>query len=167
MGALSLYRLADEYRADLERLADLDLPPEVVADTLASLGGELEHKAVAVAQFSRNLQVTAEAIRQAELEMAERRRVLEARAARLRDYLRDCMELAGVESIESPHFRLSIKTNPPAVVVDDERQVPPQFMRYPEPPEPRPDRAAIKAALLSGEDVPGCRLERTKRLGVE
>ena len=40
MTALSL--IAAEYRAQAELLADLDLPPEVVADTLESIGGEFE-----------------------------------------------------------------------------------------------------------------------------
>ena len=53
---ITLYNLASEYRAQLETLADLDLPEEVVQDTLESLGGELEIKTQSVIGFSRHLE---------------------------------------------------------------------------------------------------------------
>ena len=40
MTTLSL--IAAEYRSQAEALADLDLPPEVVADTLESIGGDMQ-----------------------------------------------------------------------------------------------------------------------------
>ena len=41
----SLYDIAAQYRADVARLADLDLPAEVITDTLDAMSGELEVKA--------------------------------------------------------------------------------------------------------------------------
>ena len=41
----SLYEIATSYRADVARLADLDLPAEVITDTLDAMSGELEVKA--------------------------------------------------------------------------------------------------------------------------
>ena len=38
----ALYELAAEYRADAEKLADMDLDEQTLADTLEGLGGELE-----------------------------------------------------------------------------------------------------------------------------
>jgi len=61
----ALYQLAIEFRETADKLADLDLPPEVVADTLESIGGDLELKAQNVALFTRNLEATAAAIKQA------------------------------------------------------------------------------------------------------
>ena len=80
----ALYELAGEYRAAAEQLADLDLPPEVVADTLEGLAGDLEQKATNVALFARNLEATAAAIKQAEADMAARRKAIENRAASIR-----------------------------------------------------------------------------------
>jgi hydroxymethylpyrimidine/phosphomethylpyrimidine kinase len=66
----ALYELAHSYRDAAEKLADLDLPPEVIEDTLESLSGDLEVKATNTAMLVRNIEATAEKIKEAEAAMA-------------------------------------------------------------------------------------------------
>lgn len=162
----ALYVLAHEYREAAERLADLDLDEQTIADTLESLGGELEAKAANVAMFARNLESTAAAIKEAEGQMAARRKAIEARADGMRRYLLACMRSAGVHKVETPLLRLTVRDNPPAVVVFDAAQVPDEFMRQPEPSPPAPDKTAIKEAIKGGRDVPGTRLVINQRLEI-
>lgn len=164
---ISLYQLADTYVEAAQRLADLDLPPEVVADTLEGMAGELEVKATNVAMFARNLEATAEAIRQAESEMAKRRQAIANRAEQIRDYLKTQMERTGIHKIECPFLRLSIRTNPPAVIIDAPSQIPAEFMRTPEPPPPAPDKKALAVALKAGTEIPGCHLSTTTRIEIK
>ena len=119
MSLPTLYALAEEYRAAAEALADLDMPPEVVSDTLDGLSGQLQHKASNVAMVVRNLEATAEAIEAAEKTMRERRKAIEARADWLRSYLLDNMQRTGIQRIDSPWLALVVRDNPAAVVVDD------------------------------------------------
>ena len=164
---ISLYVLADEYQQAAAQLADLDMPDEVVADTLESLQFPIEQKATNVAMFVRNLEATAEAIKAAEVEMAKRRKALESRAANVREYLKANMLRTGITKIECPLFKISVRDNPASVRVTDESVIPSQFMRQPDPPPPSPDKKAIGEALKSGEDVPGCVLERGNRLEIK
>lgn len=164
---MSLYVLADEYQQAATQLADLDLPDEVVADTLESLQFPIEQKAANVAMFVRNLEATAEAIKAAEGEMAKRRKALENRASSVREYLKVNMLRTGITKIECPLFKISVRDNPASVRVIDESAIPSQFMRQPEPPPPSPDKKAIGEALKSGDDVPGCVLERGNRLEIK
>ena len=164
---MSLYVLADEYKQAATQLADLDLPDEVVADTLESLQFPIEQKAANVAMFVRNLESTAEAIRAAEGEMAKRRKALENRAASVREYLKANMLRTGITKIECPMFKISVRDNPVAVRVIDETAIPAKFMRQPEPPPPSPDKKAIGEALKAGEEVSGCALERGNRLEIK
>lgn len=166
MTALTLYEIAQEYRADLEKLAELDLDDATLTDTLDSMGGELQVKAQSVACFIRNLEATGEQIKQAEAAMAARRKALENRAARIKDYLLASMLVAGVQKIECPLFRMSVRDNPPAVEVYEPARIPQQYMRQPEPPPPAPDKTAIKEALKAGQEVPGCKLTTGKRLEI-
>ncbi len=83
----ALYELAAAYRADLDKLNDLDLPPEVVADTLESIGGDLQEKCTNVGFVIRNMEALAAQIKDAEQQMAARRKAIEARAERVREYL--------------------------------------------------------------------------------
>jgi|GEM_PF-1807564 len=162
----TLYTLTGEYLAAAERISDLDVSDDAVIEALDVLRAPLEAKAVHVAMAARNLEATADAIRDAIADMERRRAALEARAERVRAYLRDCMIRAGISRIESAHLVLAIRDNPPAVVVDDASLIPAQYMRTPEPPPPEPDKRAIADALKDGADIPGVRLVRTQRIDI-
>lgn len=163
----SLYNIAAEYRDSANKLQDLDLDAQTLADTLDGLSGELEVKAKNVAFFARNLEATAASIKQAEVEMAARRKSLEQRAESLRQYIFASMQVAGVEQIECPHFRLSIKKNPAAVDVYEALLIPSEFMTTPVAPAPAPDKKAIAEALKAGREVPGAKLTQGKRLEIK
>ena len=162
----TLYDIAAEYRQTADKLADLDLDEQTIADTLEGMSGALEVKAQNVVMFARNLEATATAIKEAETAMAARRKAIEHRAAGLRRYALSAMQVAGVQSIECPYFKLSVRKNPPAVEVFDAAQIPAQFMRTPEPPPPAPDKKAITEAIKAGKEVPGARLVSGERLEV-
>ena len=164
--SLSLYVLSSEYRAAAEQLADLDLPEEVVRDTLESISGDLEAKSVNVASFVRNLEASAEQIKEAEAAMEARRKAIEKRAANVRQYLLDNMIAAGISKIECPHFRLAVRENPPAVVINEPGLIPAAYMTDPPPPPSAPDKKLIAQAIKDGFDVPGAHLARGKRLDI-
>jgi len=166
MTAVTLYQLAAEHRESLEKLADLDLAPEVVADTLESLGGELQVKAQNVVAFMRNLESTASAIKEAEAQMAARRKAIENRAARLKQYVLDAMQANRIERIDCPLFAISIAKNPPAVDVYEERLIPVHYLTDPPPPPPQIDKKLIAQALKDGHEVPGARLVQGVRLSI-
>ena len=163
----ALYQIAAEYKADVEKLADLDLTPEAIKDTLDGMSGALEAKASNIASLVRNLEVTADAIKQAESEMAKRRKAIESRIQSIKDYTLHTMTVNNIEKIETPYFKLSIAKNLPSVDIWDIDQVPAHFMKQPEPPPPAPDKASIKESLKLGEDVPGCRLSQSVRLAIK
>ena len=162
----TLFDLAAEYREAADKLGELDLPDEVVRDTLESLSGDLSAKATNIAAMCANWAALIAQIREAEARMAERRRKLEERSERVRAYLLNAMLYAGIERIDSPHFALSVKANPPAVKVDDPLQLPAEYLRAPQAPPPEPDKVRIRAALASGLDVPGARLVQTRRVEI-
>jgi hypothetical protein len=167
MSLPALYEIAAEYRAAASQLADLDLPPEVVADTLEGLAGDLETKSTNVAMFIRSLEATAAQIKDAEAAMEARRKAIEARANHVRKYLLDNMQACGITKIESPWFKLSVRSNPPAVVIDNAGLIPGNLYVYPSAPEPYPDKKAIKAAIEAGIEFEGAHLERGVRLEIK
>ena len=163
----SLYILAGDYLAASEKLADLDLDAQTIADTLEGLSGELEVKATNVAMFVRNLEASADAIKAAEGEMAKRRKSIEARADAVKAYLKENMERTGISKIESPYLALNIRKNPAAVVIDAESQIPDEFWREPPPPAKTLDKKAISEAIKAGKEVPGAHLQAGTRLEIK
>jgi hypothetical protein len=99
--------------------------------------------------------------------MAARRKALENRAARIKDWVLANMMVAGIQKIECPYFRLAVRANPPAVEIYEPGLIPAEFMRQPEPPPPSPDRAAIKAAIVEGREIAGCKLTHGMRLEIK
>lgn len=166
MTGLSLYEIAHEFRQMVERLMQTDADAQTVADTIEGEAYPLEVKAKNVAYAIRTLIANAEAIEAAQDEMEKRRKAMENRAASIKRYLLECMEMAGVQKIDCPHFSIKIANNPPAVVIDDDRQIPASFIIEPEAPPPYPDKKAIAEALKAGQDVPGARLTRGKRIDI-
>jgi hypothetical protein len=167
---LTLYQIAAEYRDAANTLAELDLDEQTIADTLESISGDLTTKSQNVAFVIRNLEGMAEQIGVAVEAMNARAKALEKRAERVREYLLMNMQMAGVQKIECPYFSLAVRENPAKVIIEDERQIPAAYMTDPAPPpppEPKPDKKLIAKALKDGHDVPGCRLERGKRLEIK
>lgn len=170
MSNLSLYQISAEYRAAADMLAELDLDEQTVADTLESISGDLTVKAQNVAFVIKNLETAAEQIDVAISHMQARAEALVKRAERVREYLLLNMQMAGVQKIECPYFKMTVRDNPPKVIVDDEKQIPMAYMTDPAPPPPpptKPDKKLIAQALKDGHNVPGCRLERGKRLEIK
>lgn len=163
----SLYKLADEYLAAAYKLADMDLEEQTVKDTLESLSGALEVKATNVAMFVRNLESLAEQIKAAEEQMAARRKAVQNRADRVREYLKMQMERTQITKIECPYFKIALRQNPAAVVIDDASIIPQEYWRVPPPPPPMPDTKAIAEALKTQMAVPGAHLERGTRVEIK
>jgi hypothetical protein len=162
----ALFELAANYRALSDKLRDLDLPEEVIADTLEAEGGDLQEKSVNIAKFFRNIESDSDQIEEAAKAMLARAKALRGRAASLKHYLHANMEKAGISKIESPWFVIAIKQNPESVVIDNGFEVPEGFLRI-IPEHHEPDKQQIKLAIKNGFTVPGCHLERTTRIEIK
>ena len=162
----ALYLLTQEFRAAAEKLADAELPDEVIADTLESLQFPIEEKAKNVAMVIRNIEASAKAIKEAADAMILRAKSEENRAKHLKGYLQSAMEATGITKIESPYFVISLRNNPESVVIDAESQIPADYMRE-IPASYSPDRILIKKAIQDGYEVPGCHLTRTQSLQIK
>lgn len=184
MKSMTLYEISSEYMQALDALTDpeADIPLQAVLDTLEGIEGQLQEKAVNVAKFMRNLDVTVKAIKEAENQMAKRRKAIEKRVSGIQDYLKNNMEAAGITKIESPWFQLSIQKNPPAVEVENESLLPTGYVSV-ELTLPweiyeqvcdrigqhdikvvKVDKVEIKNALKGGAVVPGAKLIQGTRL---
>lgn len=162
----ALFELASQYRALSDKLRDLDLPEEVISDTLEAEGGDLQDKSINIAKFFRNVESDADQIEEAAKAMLARAKALRGRAASLKTYLHTAMEKAGISKIECPFFVISIKQNPESVVIDNGFEVPDGFLRI-IPEHHEPDKQRIKLAIKNGDTVPGCHLERTTRIEIK
>ena len=160
----SLFHIAAEYREQAEKLANLDLPPEVVTDTLESLDGDVKAKSIALGFVIRSIEAEAAAEKEWAKTAADLAKSLQARADSLREYLSDTLLVCGIEKVESPGLKLSFRKSE-AVVISDAALIPVEYLAPPKPQEP--DKLAIKADLKEGVIIPGAALEQRKSLQIK
>ena len=162
----ALFQLAAEHRALSDKLHDLDLDDQTIADTLESESGDLIEKGKNVAAVFRNLESDAKQIKEAEQQLAERRKAYEKRAESLKQYLKTNMEIAGISKIECPWFVITLAQNPEAVTVDDETAIPRDYFKE-VPVSFVLDKGMVKKAIHDGYEAPGAHLSRGTSLQIK
>lgn len=161
----ALFQLTAEYRATCDKLADLDLDPQTLADTLEGERWPLEVKAQNVAVVILGLEAQAKAIKERCKALDAMGEAAERRAEHLRNYLADNLRAAEITKVEGDDVVIGWRKST-AVEIEDETQIPAEFMVTPPPPAARPDKTAISKALKAGQEVPGARLEHRQNLQI-
>ena len=154
---MKLYELAQNYAQLLEMAEEME--SDALVDTLESLQDAIEDKAENIAKFIRNLEADAKIIREEEQRLTERRRAIEAKVDKLKMYLQEQLETAGLQKVKRPTITVAIQANPPSVDVIDETLIPADFL-IPQPA--KVDKKSILERLKKGEAIPGVTLKQTK-----
>lgn len=157
----TLYKITDAINSVIENGFSLDEETGEVFDSqdLETLGLDFETKAENVACYIKNLQSDAAAIREEEKNLAARRQSKERKAQRLKEYLEECLLLAGTERIETPRCKISFRSSTKIEIVE-ESLIPDDYMRF----EAKPNKAALKEAIKNGEKFNGVELVTTKSI---
>jgi len=157
-----LYELTSDYMQLLDMAEQLELV--TFQDTLKSIKESLEDKVENTAKVVKSLEADIAAIQQEEKRLKERRQVLETKIDSIKNYLKEQLELAGIDKVKRPTITVSIQKNPPSVKVIDEKLIPSSFMIQ---QEPKLDKKAILQNLKEGKTVPGVELIQGKRLRIK
>lgn len=148
----TLYQLTTDFSDLMECDDDIS---NALADIVA---GQIEHKAENVCKFLTVLETTAEQFRAEEKRISAARKALENKAERVKEYIKESMLNADIEKLSAGTFKLSVSLSPGSVSIDDIASIPARFLTV-IPEQYQPDKAAIKAAIKAGEDVPGAHIE--------
>ena len=156
---MSLYHLAQSWQNLLDQMDDI--PEDAFRDTLEAIEGEFDEKADNIACLIKSLDAEAEEIKKECESLKQRESAKRAKASRLREYLREQMEIIGRRKIETPRNCISVASSTPKVMLDDDfvrwaQESADYLLKY-KPPEP--DKSAIKQAIQDGADIPFARLE--------
>lgn len=149
-----------ELTGALADLSSMDMDSEAVQNSLEEFQGEFSDKAIAIIKLSENLEADTTAI-DAEIErLKARKQVIVNRKNSLREYLLHNMQAANINKIERPLFTASLRQGVESVEITEQSLLPDEFVSV--EVVTKPDKNAIKAALKSGQDVPGAALVRGK-----
>lgn len=165
----SLYELTGERLALQSRLEAMNFDEETIIDTLEGDSTALAKKVEDYIYVIRNRIAFTDAM-QSEIErMTERRNAELKRIEAIKSWLLQNMIACDFRKVECPAFTITVQNNPQKVEVMDEKQIPADYWRIPEPKPPvaSPDKKLILQALKDGHEVPGCKIVQSARLVVK
>jgi len=158
-----LYEIAKDYKDALEELTDIE--DEAVVDTLEGLKGTLETKSENIIKFTQNLNSTINAMKEAEKNMADRRKKLEKKVLGIKKYVKNVMEENQINKIETVNFDLTIRKNPPKAIIEDEQMIPKDYIDSQVIEKVNVNK--VKEDLKKGTTVQGARLIQETRLDIK
>ncbi len=148
---ISLYKLTDDFNA----LMDIDDPDEVDNALLTIVSGDIEKKAENICKLVKMVEASAEAFKTEEKRISERRKALENKADRIRQYMKESLLNANIDKVDAGTFRVSVGLSQGTLIIDDSSSLPAEYMKV----VYEPDKAGIKAAIKKGGAVPGAHIE--------
>lgn len=164
----TLYHLSAQKQALLDALTGYDLEDmegaDVIADTLDALDEALEVKTESVLHFRQKFLNDAAALKAEEQRLAARRKVYETKAERLKTYVDESLQVAGINKLETPLYTVSYRAST-SVEITDAEALPVGLLRTTTVTEP--DKVALKKMLKAGEAIDGARLVTKTNLQIK
>ena len=87
----------------------------------------LKQKSENIIGFTKNIELTIDSIKNEEKRLAENRKNLENKLANFKDYVKKCMENAGLQKVDTVLGTITVAKNPISVEITDENEVPNKF----------------------------------------
>lgn len=152
----ALHEITDKHM-ELAKLADTDEDmAQAVADTMESIEGEFEDKALSLISVVSNMENDVSAI-SAEIErLTKRKKTITNRQEYMREYLRVNMEAAGINKISCPLFTITLANGRDIVQINDADKIPSDYLDI--KTSMTPMKKEIYAALKNGDKVEGASL---------
>lgn len=157
---MKLYELTNDFKQVQALIED---GGEGLEDTLEAVNLAIEDKLENIAKVIKNLEGEANAFKEEEQRLADRRRSIENNVKKLKQYAENTMIVTGNKKIKAGLFTFAIQKNLPSVVINNKRLIPSQFFV---PVDPRLDKNKIKEDLKNGESIPGVELKQGESLRI-
>ena len=124
MNSLSLYQITGMIPVIMEQE---EITPELKEQLEKELTELLQQKSQNIIGYTKNIELTIEAMKTEEKRISEQRKVLENKLDNFKQYVKECMEQNGIKKIETGLGIISIAKNPISIEIENEEEVPDEF----------------------------------------
>ena len=157
----TLYELTSQYQELLDMAEEAD--PEVLADTLEGIEGEIEIKADGYAKVIRTLEGDVQSIKSEIDRLTVKKQTMENNVRRIKESLQASMMATGKTKFKTQLFSFGIQKNPESVQLKEGVEAPAQFYKQ---PEPVLDKTALKNYLKENGAQEYAELVQTESLRI-
>lgn len=154
--AMSLYEINQNYAELFDKFENEEITQEELQETGNMLAVELQNKSRNIIGYEKSIELAINAYKEEEKRIAERRKALENKLEKYKEYVKNNMEDMGLQKIETPLGVLSVCKVPAILEVYDENLIPNEYKK--EKVTISIDKNAIKEALKNGQDIQGVKL---------
>ena len=149
MESLSLYQITNAFPALME---SEEITPEDKAKIEEELTMLLQQKSQNIIGYTKNIELTINAMKEEEDRIASNRKTLENKLTRFKQYVKECMENNGITKIETGLGTLSIAKSPVSVEIVNEEAIPNNFKQ--EVITVKVDKTKIKENFKETGEIP-------------
>jgi len=149
MSNLSLYEITNAFPLLMEQEEMSEEDKKKVEEELTVL---LQQKSQNIIGYTRNIELTIEAMKMEEKRISEQRKTLENKVSKFKEYVKECMDKNNITKIETELGSLTITKNPASVEIIDENIIPEEFKK--EVVTVKIDKTAIKNHFKVTGEIP-------------
>lgn len=124
MNNLSLYEITNAFPALMESEEMTTEDKMKVKEELTIL---LQQKSQNIIGYTRNTELMINAMKEEEKRLADRRKLLENRLTKFKEYVKECMDKNGITKIDTELGSLTIAKNPASVEIVNEGEIPSEY----------------------------------------
>lgn len=160
---MTLYDLSSGFNAIAELAEDESMNLDELEQSLQAIEGNLQEKCLNGIGLIKSLENQRDGLKAESKRLSDRAKMLDERIKKIKAWYQVNLENMGKDKVSTDRGTMSVKKNPPALVVEDEGKIPAAYfdivpMHY----ELSKDR--LKKALAGGKTVSGARLTQGKSL---
>ena len=160
---MKLYEITGALLELLEMAEEKDLDQQTINDTMEAVELEFEEKADGYAKIIKTLEGDVDSLDKEIKRLTGRKNTVKNNIVSIKNNLENAMLVTGKTKFKTLLFNFGIQKNPASVVIDDESQIPQEYLV---PQEPKVDKAAIKDYLKENE-VEWAHLSQTESLRIK
>jgi hypothetical protein len=159
---MRLYELTKDYMDLLYAIDNEEIPEEAITDTLEAITASIEEKADNIACMLKGLEAEAQAIKEEESCLAERRKAKERAYERIKAYLSEELLKANITAVDTARNKITFRKSESVHIANEDDFVTwamvkdrCDLLKF---GKVTPDKTAIKKAINDGATIEGAEL---------
>ena len=160
----NIYELTSNYLAVQEMMEEGQLDPEMLADTLEAIEGEIEVKAENYGLIMQNLEALSDGLAKESARLLERKKSIDSNIASMKNALSNTLLSLDKTKFKTEHFAFSFRKSE-SVVIQPEVALPEEFVKT--KTTITPDKTALKKALKAGQEFDGVYIATKQNLQIK
>ena len=163
---INLYPISERYRLALESIQIDEETGEVIgAEALGMITDDASNAIEQIALWIKNLRAEGDAIDAEARQLLDRKSKITRRADYLANHILTSMISMDMEKVSSPKVVVKVGKPRASTIIDDLERLPEEYVRTTVKLDGK--KTEIKAAILSGQEIPGAHVEYKPTLSIK